>query len=366
MGAPPPPSAPTLLWQRTEQGHGRPALDDHSVYFLTRDHSVIALEAATGALRWRQTTGEPGEVTVGSAVVSAGPVVVAGDYNLVAFDRATGRRRWHFVPAVGHAPGIFLGGVAGGRVFAGSGAGRIYAVHTDSGELSWSALAAPTTDATVFAPVTDGRVVVAGYTVFSTPVTGGVAAFEVASGRPLWRTAFPPASDPLLGTGSTGGPVLAADVVAATRGDGQIFAFHRDTGVVRWTLPASTTFPEYLRGPIGVTPPSTSPDHRPLVVSGPALVAGSLKGDVVAYNLATRRELWRYRDPRLGSVSYALAADERSVFVPFGNGRHVALSAITGTELWRSGEGESFFWPAALDPSRVFLGGKGGVRAIRR
>jgi len=88
-------------------------------------HDVIALDATRGTDRWRQNTNEPGATTEGSAVVVAGPVVVAGDYNLVAFDRITGAFRWRFVPAVGFAPGIYLGDVSRGLVFAGSPAGRV-------------------------------------------------------------------------------------------------------------------------------------------------------------------------------------------------------------------------------------------------
>jgi outer membrane protein assembly factor BamB len=96
------------VWHADGAGHGRPAIDGGSVYFLSSRHEVVALDASNGTERWRQNTNEPGATTEGSAIVVAGPVVVAGDYNLVAFDRINGTFRWRFVPAVGslrHLPG---------------------------------------------------------------------------------------------------------------------------------------------------------------------------------------------------------------------------------------------------------------------
>src|SRR4051812_19034822 len=97
------PTAPAVVWHVGGEGHGRPAIDGGSVYFLSSRHEVLALDASSGRERWRQSTSEPGPATEGSAVVVAGPVVVAGDYNLVAFDRITGTFRWRFVPAIGYA-----------------------------------------------------------------------------------------------------------------------------------------------------------------------------------------------------------------------------------------------------------------------
>ena len=108
QGAVRPASPPLVVWHADGAGHGRPAIDGGSVYFLSSRHEVVALDASNGTERWRQNTNEPGATTEGSAIVVAGPVVVAGDYNLVAFDRINGTFRWRFVPAVGslrHLPG---------------------------------------------------------------------------------------------------------------------------------------------------------------------------------------------------------------------------------------------------------------------
>src|SRR5262249_60045355 len=106
QGGPAKPAAPLVVWHVDGAGHGRPAIDGGSVYFLSNRHEVVALDATKGTERWRQNTNEPGAATEGSAIVIAGPVIVAGDDHRVAFDRITGELRWRFVPAPGFAPGV--------------------------------------------------------------------------------------------------------------------------------------------------------------------------------------------------------------------------------------------------------------------
>jgi outer membrane protein assembly factor BamB len=365
---PSPTREPFALWRVEEEGRGRPAIESATAYFLSKRHTVFALDAATGSARWKQGTGEPGDATLGSAVTIAGSVIVAGDYNLVAFDRTTGAQRWRFVPALGYAPGIYLGESSGGLVFAGSPAGRLYAIASETGNAVWSATVGGDPDSTMFKPVTDGRVVAVGYKTFGVPSTGGVALLEVATGRQLWRTVFPRAADPLLGTGSAGGPIIADPVIVASAGDGTVYGFNRSSGAIEWTVPPIDRIPSILRGPLPLPETSTSPDYRPLVQRGQTLVVGSLKGDVVAYDLATRRERWRYLDEANGSVAFAIESDDLLVYVPFVSGRQIALSLSNGAVRWRTPNlTDGFSWPAAYSGGRVFMAGaKGGFVAFRR
>ena len=260
--------APSTVWRVDGEGHGRPASDAATAYFLSTRHEVVAIAAATGAVRWRQSTSEPGASTAGSAVVLAGSVVVAGDYNLVAFDRVTGAFRWRFVPSIGYAPGIYLGESSGGLVLAGSPAGRVYAVSAATGEVEWTAVIATDGRTTVFQPATDGTVVAAGYTTFTAPNVGGVVLVELGTGRELWRAAFPRPADPLLGTGSTGGPVLTDTAVIASSGDGTVYGFNRTNGSILWTLPPIRMVPPILQGPVPLRTTSAGADYRPLARTG--------------------------------------------------------------------------------------------------
>jgi outer membrane protein assembly factor BamB len=293
--------------------------------------------------------------------------VVAGDYNLVAFDRITGTFRWRFVPLVGYAPGIYLGGVSRGLVFAGSPAGRVYAISSASGELAWSAVVVADGRTTVFQPATDGTDLVVGFTTFAIPNRGGVVLLDPVTGNERWRAVFPSASDPLLGTGSMGNPILVGDLVIASSGDGTIYGFDRAKGFTRWTIPPIPGLPAILRGPFPV-PDSSGADYRPLASTARTLFAGSLKGPVIAYDLTTLLEKWRYDDPHSGSVSFGLVSDDRYVYVPYASGHHVALDQFTGEEHWQTpDERDGFIWMANAIDGVVYLAGvHGGFVAFDR
>lgn len=356
------------MWRVDASGHGRPTVGGGVAYFLLTDHKVVAVESRNGRRVWTNDTFEPGLTTDGSALALSRSVIVAGDYNLVAFDRLTGERRWRFSPTIGYAPGIYLGDSTDSVVLAGSPAGRVYAVAAATGELVWTSVIRSDGKTTVFPPTTDGVVVAIGYTTFQGPPRGGAVLLDLATGRELWRTAFPLASDPLLGTGSTGGPLLTSDSIIASSGDGTVYILSRTDGSIVWTIPGISGVPPVLQGPFPLPHTSGGADFRPLTRSGRRLFAGSLKGAVVAYDLPTRREIWRHEDPRAGSVSFAIASDERFVHVPYASGRHVALDAATGALRWRTADAAyGFNWAAASDDRHTYLaGGAGGLIAVRR
>jgi outer membrane protein assembly factor BamB len=100
-------------------------------------------------------------------------------------------------------------------------------------------------------------------------------------------------------------------------------------------------------------------DFRPVVVSGDTVVAGSLTGEVLAYDLGTRRERWR-RSPVDASVAFGLAADDTLVYVPYLSGQIVALSIRDGTERWRTGgSDDGFIWTPLVYDARLFTAGSG-------
>jgi outer membrane protein assembly factor BamB len=288
-------------------------------------------------------------MTMGTSMAVSGSVVVAGDYNLVAFARDSGALRWRFVPGAGYGPGIYLGAAAAGLVYAGSPAGRLYAVDGESGAQRWSALVVADGPATVFQPIVDRDHVVAVFTAFSAPNRGGVAAYDRRSGGEKWRSAFPGRDGSDSSAASAGGPVAAGGLILAASADGVIYAFDRDNGRIRWSIPGIAAG----RGP----PPDG--DFRPLAAIGRTLVAGSLTGCTSSYDLVTRQERWRYCDPTGASVAFAIGADERTVYAPYYEGRLVAIDLHSGRERWHIGGGAEtgFNWLPAGDGSRLYVAG---------
>ena len=294
---------PHVIWQVRAEGWGTPAADATTAYFVTKNHHVVALDIETGRERWKADTNEPGNETFGFGAVVAGSIVAVGDYNVVAFERTTGELKWRFAPTDGYAPGVYVGAVSDGVILTGSPAGRLYAIDAETGNARWSTLVSDDGNTTVFAPVSNGQVVVAGFTEFSIPNRGGVVAADIKTGTMRWKASFPLPSEADLGTNSAGGPVLHEGFVIASSGDGVIYAFDLDSGEIRWSLPRVSDLPPgHLLSP--------DRDFRPLAISGSTLLAGSLTGVVLGFDLATRLQRWRFHSPASGSTVFRMTADE--------------------------------------------------------
>jgi outer membrane protein assembly factor BamB len=351
----------SAVWRVAGEGRGSPAADASTAYFLGRRNEVIAVNARSGAVRWRTPTGRTGDTTLGFRVVAAGSVVVAGDYHLVAMDAASGAVRWRFDPEIspkdgGYAPGPYLGSAGVGLVFTGAGGGRMYALEQDTGRVRWS-IPVAAADATVFEPIAVGGVVAATFTRFTNPNSGGVILVDAQTGAVRWRTMFIAANGPPAHLNAAGGPVLTDTLVIAASGDGAIHGFDRGTGAERWRIP-----PLDAMGRIGFTS-----DARPLAIAGRTLYAGSLTGTVAAYDVPTQRTRWEYRG-NSGSVAFKLAIDDQTVYVPHVGGRLVALAAGTGTERWRIGDLRAGFTapPIGFGSLLYFAGEGAGFWAIPR
>jgi outer membrane protein assembly factor BamB len=341
---------PPLAWQVKEPGRGTPAADDERVFFLTVDQ-------ASGLVRWRRPLGGPTGETMGARVLVDAGVVIAGDYEVWAFDAASGAPRWTWAPRVGTAPGLYLGGTANGLVFTGSSDGHLTALDIRSGRVVWTRRVIE--QATVFAPVVSDAMVVASFTEPGAPARGGVAAFDAASGRERWRRRLLPLLDIRSASGATGEPLLTSDTVVVGAQDGTVVGLEPGTGQFRWAIPGLRSRPDgRILGPH---------DFRPVVRVGGRLITGSLTGQVVAYDTHTRREQWR-QAPVPASVAFGLAADEHTVYVPFLSGQLVAMDAQHGSERWRiGGASAGFVWTPLVSHSRLFVLGSGaGLLSIIR
>ncbi len=344
--APAAPAPPAVHWRQALAGWGQPAVDESTAFVLTRHHEVAALDVATGAVRWRAYTGGPGDAPLGSSVRLAGAHVIVGDEAVVAFDRTSGRQAWRFVPRQGRGAGIFLGDVGQGLVLAGSVSGDIYAIDAASGAQRWTRrLRRPLTTA-VYPPVfAAGRVVVA-FTGFDRRLSGGVAAFD-RDGRPLWMRRLPE------GVGATGAVTLDGTTAIVGTTDGAFRAYSVVDGRARWSLPRR---------------PGTGArgrDIRALARSGRVLVAGSLDGALVGYDLDTRQQRWCYTDGPDGAAALRLAADADHVYAPYTDGSLVAVSLGTGREKWRTAPApDPLEWPPFSHGDRLVAAGSTAVVAL--
>jgi outer membrane protein assembly factor BamB len=339
---------PTVLWQQALAGWGQPAANASTAFVLTRQHELVALDLVSGVERWRAYTGGPGDAPLGSSIRLSGAYVIVGDDAIVAFDAATGRPAWRFVPVEGQGAGIFLGEASAGVVLAGSTSGDLYAIDAGTGALRWTRRMTATGGAAVYPPIVAGGRIVAAFTRFDGRLAGGVAAFAM-DGTPLWTRALP------AGTGATGPVVMDRTTAIVATTDGTIRAFSIVDGAPRWVLP-----------PIrGAGPDTGGRDIRALATSGRVLVAGSLSGALVAYDLDTRRQRWRYDDGPESAAALRLVADGTHVYAPYTDGSLVAVSVATGCERWRTEPmANALEWPPSVAGRRIVAAGSTAVVAL--
>ena len=211
------PPDPTPLWHVKGTGSGTPVYQGDTAYFLSDDRQVSAVDVETGDVRWTTPTGVPGydaffgTGTAGTALALAESTVVAGDWDIVGFDRATGTRRWTYEAPAGDGPGLFLGPHHEGVVYTGSPGGRAYAIDAASGRLRWMTTVVEGHMTSVFRPVVDRDRVVVGYSTYVNPNVGGLAMLEAATGRLRWRSEFPRARVAVLRL-SVGASAVLVDV----------------------------------------------------------------------------------------------------------------------------------------------------------
>jgi outer membrane protein assembly factor BamB len=145
-----------------------PAVAGGVVYIGSGDQNVYALDAVTGAVRWRFAAGD---VIHASPAVANGTVYIGSwDRNLYALDAAAGRERWRYT--TGNDTTIYnqigiasSAAVAGGLVFVGGRDGHFHVVDARTGALKWKH---------------DNR---GGWTIGSPAVRDGVVYFATSDGR---------------------------------------------------------------------------------------------------------------------------------------------------------------------------------------
>jgi outer membrane protein assembly factor BamB len=349
-----------VRWRLAEAARGTPAADSRAAYFLTQTHDVIAVDAVSGAVRWRRTTGERNGGPIGSSLALAGSILVVGEYNIAGFDTADGRVRWRFEPSDGYAPGLYVGSTDAGTVYAGSPSARVYAIDLATGRPRWSTRIADDGKTTVFEPVTQDDLVAAAYTTFTNPSVGGVVVLDAATGRERWRARFPPSKIPHMSTAAGSTILIAADLVLAASGTGVIYAFDRHNGAIRWTLPAEDQALILPKDP-------ARPDFRALTRIGSTVIAGSLTGRINAFDIRTHLRVWRTAESLLGSTTLRIASDNKAAYVPYLGGTLLALSLTDGSELWRlDGTSEEFLSPPRSVDGRLYLSSTKALYCMQR
>lgn len=211
-----------------------------TVYATTGYGELVALDAVTGGVRWRQRVDAPigGAPTVENGVV----YVVARNATGWAVRAADGRVLWTVAGIGGQSgvTGVSAPAVRGSTVVFPFSSGQLLAADTETGTQVWTAQVAGNRAGRAIAFIRDmtGDPVIAGDRVIAGSSSGRISAFDLATGLPDW-TERDGAMSPVL---VAGGSVFAVNdqaqlvrVDAAT--GGRIFAvqlpYYTDTRVRR-------------------------------------------------------------------------------------------------------------------------------------
>jgi hypothetical protein len=197
------------------------------VLFGSGDGHLYAVDAATGAARWRVATG--GRVRSSPAVAGGRVFVGSMDGTLYAVGLRTGRLVWQF-DTEGHTLESAKFGfdrrtiqsspaVVDGRVFVGARDGHLYALDAGTGRLLWKV--DHDRSWVITSPAVAGGLVYAG-----SSDARFVQAVDVATGRERWRFT---SERPVWSS-----PAVAGNLLYVGDGSGTIYAVNRRTGAEQW------------------------------------------------------------------------------------------------------------------------------------
>ena len=200
------------IWCRSSPAIG----SDGTLYVASYDWKVYALNSATGGKKWEFRMG--GEIYSSPAIGSDGTVYVGSTDNKVyALNGATGAKKWEFLTGGLDNSSPSIG--SDGTVYVGSRDNKVYALNGATGAKKWEFLTEGEVDSSP-AIGSDG-------TVYVGSVDKKVYALNGATGAKKWEFLTEGAvfSSPAIGFDGT---------VYVGNMDGKLYALDRATGAKKW------------------------------------------------------------------------------------------------------------------------------------
>lgn len=266
------------------------------VYLASWNSRIYALDAATGALKWKFSAPR---MFNASPAVGADGTVYAGAYDgkVYALDGMTGAKKWTFATRslLNEAPAV---SAPGDTVYVGGYDRSVYALAAKDGALKWRTPVGAAASSPALGE--DGTVYVGADKIY---------ALQPADGKQKWQflTGYDAASPVTIGSGGT----VYAQAQDET-GRSQICALDTRTGHQNWAFPLSERMA-----------------FAPLASDNRVYVGAD---QLYALRQSSGRLVWRYGQ---GSARWSTpTVDNGIVCAGSGNGSLVALDAATGIALW--------------------------------
>jgi len=263
-----------------------------------------------------------GEGNDSGARITADPVVSNGmSYTVDAYARVTavsisGETLWtrDLAPRTDNASSASGGSLAvsGGRLFVGTGYGRLTALDAASGNKLWSQdLDAPGTAAPT----------VAGKLVYIVARDSRAWALDVETGRIAWTA---DGTAPTSNFGGGAGPAIGNELAVFPFPSGEVLAAFPRGGLTRW----STVIAGQRLGHVAASVSDISADP---VIDGNRVYVGNVSGRTVALDLATGERLWTLNDGATGPV-WPVGG---SIFLLNDLNELIRADAASGEVIWR-------------------------------
>lgn len=304
------------LW-RFNAGHmvvASPVFSAGTVYVGAKSGNFYALDAKSGALKWKFTADAP---ITSTAAVADGRAIFMSDANTVyALNIADGTLAWS--RATG--PDLPFDAIVGfniaqdwdywtssplvlnGRVYIGSGDGKIYALDARSGKIAWSFA---TSGRVRSSPASDGKTVYAG------SFDGHMVALDARNGKLRWS--FHTLGTPVFPVGSIqSSPTLSSGLVYFGARDFNLYAVDAKTGKEVWHQSVKNSWV-----------PST-----PAVSDGRVYVGSADGRALFAYEAMTGKPLWNRPLDNLIFSSPVVASDQ--VYIATMGGTVFSLKSVSG------------------------------------
>ena len=309
---------------------GKPVLANGDIYFAPQDGYIYAVDAATGHLRWRFQRTVNVSVSVGIdgyPALDSDTLYVASDGGTVyALDASSGKQRWLFtLPAGAH---IYAAPAVGnGRVYVSSGGGddAFYALDEATGKVAWQFSAPQGFDSY---PLLVGETVYAGANGF---YQASLYAFDARTGKARWQYQ---GNDAVIARPAWDGGHL---FVAAR--DGTLTELDGQTGKPGWHTSL---------GAGGENGGALLPTGAAPVVSDGVVYVGGESGVVAALDEATGAVKWKQTVN--GAVDSAPTVANGAVFVTTEKGSVYAFRASDGALSWKYDDGGLIYASPVLAP----------------
>jgi outer membrane protein assembly factor BamB len=200
--------------------------DDGKLFATSGFGEVVALDARSGKVLWRQNLGIP---IVNAPTANGGRVFVSTQENhFYALAQSDGRRLWDHT-GISESAGILestSAAVAGEYVMAPYSSGEIYALKVTNGRPAWNDMLTHSGVPTALSELDDiaGRPVVDRDTVYAISHSGVMAAINVNTGDRVWSRDI----------GGIYTPWAAGDYVYVLTSEQELICLTRKEGKVKW------------------------------------------------------------------------------------------------------------------------------------